>query len=235
LASGFAALGVVVVSASGFSGFRGRFGAGAQASTEADIEAYVARLTQPAQLSTGAQRLGAPRADAPSVTDPGSGRLLFPIDPTAKSSVLDNYGDCRSGGRMHIGVDIISERGAAVYAVAAGVLSHRFENTGTAGFGWTLDTADGRRFRYFHLDSFAPGLEVGDRVAFGEVIGFVGSTGNFIDVDGELVEDRNNIHLHFEYWPDRRQSVDPLPLIEVPSSIRIGPPLKACSASSETP
>lgn len=218
---------------SGFGGLRGRFGIDAQASAEADVS--IDRLSQPAQLNTGAQRLGAPRTDAPPVADPGPDRLLFPIDPTAKSSVIDNYGDCRNGGRMHIGVDIISERGAAVYAVAAGVLTHRFENTGTAGYGWTLDTADGRRFRYFHLDSFAPGLDVGDRVAFGDVIGFVGSTGNFIEVDGELVEDRNNIHLHFEYWPDRRQSVDPLPMISVPPAIRIGPPLKGCSASPETP
>lgn len=183
-------------------------------------------VDRPAEAGSVAQRLGAPPVQ---IRPPGDGRLVFPIDPTARSYVLDNFGDCR-GTRMHQGMDVMSERGAPVYAVADGVLHSQFTNTGTAGYGWTLRDPDATTaYRYFHLDSFAPGLAVGDRVRFGDVIGFVGSSGNFIWVDGRQVEDRNNIHLHFEVLNDYRTAVDPLPLVQVPDGISVGPPLKSCA------
>ncbi len=155
---------------------------------------------------------------------------MFPVDPTARSFVLDNFADCRSGGsRAHIGTDIISQRGAVVYAVADGTLSGQWHNISTAGFGWQLTAADGRRFRYFHLDRFAPGLARGDRVRRGDVIGYVGSTGNFIWVDGQQVEDRNNIHLHFEVHPPGLKAINPMSVMDVPSRIGIGRRLNACS------
>lgn len=162
---------------------------------------------------------------------PPEGKLAFPIDPAAESFVLDNYGDCRGGGsRAHIGVDIISERGAEVYAIERAKIVRAFTNTGTAGWGWAIRTDDDVTYRYFHLDALADDLEVGDTVEFGDVIGWVGSTGNFIWVDGERVEDRDNIHLHFEYWPERAVTEDPLPLLDVPEDISIGDPLKSCLA-----
>lgn len=183
-------------------------------------------LTDAAEATSAAERLGPP----PVVLQrPRAGRLAFPIDPTARSYALDNYGDCRGSARAHIGVDIISERGAPVYAVVDGELTRPFENTGTAGWGWALRDEDGGVYRYFHLDSLEDGLERGDTVSFGQVIGYVGSSGNFItDPDGERIEDRNNIHLHFEYWPEPGVTVDPLPLLELPDDVSVGPPLKAC-------
>lgn len=185
------------------------------------------RLDGPGAVATTADRLGVP---PPLITDPGAGRVVFPVDATARSVVLDNFGDCRSGGRRaHIGTDIMSQRGAAIYAVANGRLTNQWRNTGTAGFGWELTADDGRRFRYFHLDRFFPGRRVGDRVVFGEVIGWVGSSGNFIVVNGQQVEDRNNIHLHFEVYPPGSAAIDPLSVMVLPDHIRVGPPLTACS------
>jgi peptidoglycan LD-endopeptidase LytH len=163
---------------------------------------------------------------------PPRGKIAFPIDPRAQSYVLDNFGDCRGGGsRAHIGVDIMSERGAEVYAVEAGTLVHVFTNTGTAGWGWALRTRDDVTYRYFHLDRLADGLVQGDTVKFGAVIGYVGSTGNFTyDDDGDRVEDRDNVHLHFEYWPKLSLSADPLPLFDIPDGISTGPPLKSCES-----
>lgn len=185
-------------------------------------------IDSPATAGATAERLG---VVPPSVARPAPGRLPFPVDPLARSYVLDNFGDCRGGGsRRHLGVDIMSERGAPIYAVADGLLSGQFTNTGTAGYGWTLRSEEGddTSYRYFHLDSFAPGLERGDRVRFGDVIGFVGSSGNFIWVDGVQVEDRTNLHLHFEVLRDHRTAEDPLPLIDVPDHIGVGAPLKSC-------
>lgn len=183
-------------------------------------------ITESASAETPAERLA---MRPPTLQRPPDGMIAFPIDPAAESYVLDNYGDCRgSGSRAHIGVDIISERGAEVYAVERGEIVRSFENTGTAGWGWAIRTDDDVTYRYFHLDALADEFEVGDTVEFGDVIGWVGSTGNFIWVDGERVEDRDNIHLHFEYWPERARTVDPLSLLDVPDEISVGPPLKSC-------
>jgi len=183
-------------------------------------------IDSPAVMSVHADRLGVP---PPVITDPGGGRVAFPIDPTARSYVLDNYGDCRGGGRRaHLGTDITSERGAAVYAVAAGRLTRQWLDTGTAGYGWELTASDGRRMRYFHLDRFAPGLTLGDSVAFGDIIGRVGSSGNLISHGGELVEDRTNIHLHLEIHRPSGATLNPLDVLAVPAHIRVGPPLSAC-------
>ncbi len=187
-------------------------------------------LSGAAEAASAAERLG-PIPDPPVVLERApKGMIAFPIDPTADSYILDNYGDCRGGGsRAHIGVDIMSERGAEVYAVEAGTLVQVFTDTGTAGWGWALRTDDDVTYRYFHLDRLADHLEKGDDVVFGEVLGYVGSTGNFIDdEDGERVEDRDNIHLHFEYWPEQALSADPLPLLDIPDGLSIGPPLKSC-------
>ncbi len=176
-------------------------------------------VTGPAEASTPAVRRGMAVLPPPS---PPAGRVAFPLEPTSDCYVLDNFGDCRSS-RLHEGIDIIDARGQAVFAVQSGVMVHRYENTGTAGFGWILRGDDGRVYRFFHLDAFTPGIEVGTRVAFGDVIGTVGSTGN---------DSPSNVHLHFEvrtlgsgtHW--QSVPVDPLPLLEVPSGTRVGPPLR---------
>lgn len=187
------------------------------------------RIAGSAEVAAPAERLRFRPPPPPTLRPAPEGMIAFPIDPAARSYILDNYGDCR-GTRMHIGTDIISERGAEVYAVERATIVRAFTDTGTAGWGWTLRTEDEVTYRYFHLDSLAPDLEVGDTVEFGQVIGWVGSSGNFIrDEDGELVEDRDNIHLHFEYYPRRAVHRDPLPLLDVPDHIDIGPPIKACS------
>jgi murein DD-endopeptidase MepM/ murein hydrolase activator NlpD len=150
---------------------------------------------------------------------PTAGTLRFPIDPLPDCHLLDNFGDCRSGGtRAHLGIDIVATRGRDVYAVRPGVLRDSFDNTGTAGYGWTLAGDDAVTYRYMHLDRFAPGLLPGARVTEGQVIGYAGSTGN---------DTYDNVHLHFEVRIDGTW-VDPLPLLIVPAQADIGAPLKGC-------
>ena len=83
-----------------------------------------------------------------------------------------------SGG--HQGVDIGATLGQEVYAVEDGVLypaAHR-SRLGAAGNGWSLIGNSDTQYRYYHLSAFAPGLAVGDTVRQGDVIGYVGDTGN---------------------------------------------------------
>jgi peptidoglycan LD-endopeptidase LytH len=142
--------------------------------------------------------------------------LIFPIDPSPRCEVYDNFGghskSFGSGG--HQGLDIGAELGQAVYAVEDGTLYRKFEDlSSAAGLGWGLWSTTDVKYRYFHLDGFADGLAVGDDVVAGQLIGYVGDTGN---------ASAGGWHLHFEVRPGPHPrygsapAVDPMPLLDIP-------------------
>ncbi len=139
------------------------------------------------------------------------GGVMFPMGPEPRCDILDNFGDARSGGRSHEGVDILATLGQEVYAVADGVLVTQADASASlSGNAWGLVADENGTYYFFaHLSRFAEGLKLGDRVRRGQVIGYVGDTGN---------PGPGNYHLHFEVHPggQRAAAVDPLPLLEVP-------------------
>lgn len=149
--------------------------------------------------------------------------ILFPIDPVPRCMLVNGFGGYSgvNGSGGHRGLDIGADLGQDVYAVVDGILQEQLDNSGAAGYGWKLlshpDAAGVRdQYRYYHLDSFAEGLEVGDWVSAGDVIGTVGDTGNATP---------GGWHLHFEIRPGPQPerfgsptAVDPLPLLDIPSS-----------------
>jgi murein DD-endopeptidase MepM/ murein hydrolase activator NlpD len=145
-----------------------------------------------------------------------AGSLMFPMGPSPRCDILDNFGEARSGGRRHEGVDILATEGQEIYAVADGRLVNQADASASlSGNAWGLTADDtGAYYFYAHLSRFADGLELGDRVEFGQVIGYVGDTGN---------PGPGNYHLHFEVHPGgiRGAAVDPLPLLEVPRACTI--------------
>jgi murein DD-endopeptidase MepM/ murein hydrolase activator NlpD len=147
-----------------------------------------------------------------------AGKLMFPVDRGSDCYVLDNFGEPRSPTRLHEGVDIMGSAGRAVYAVAAGTLTQRYTNTGTAGWGWTLyDASTKTTYKYFHLAEDPNGLVQGAKVSRGDVLGFVGNSGT----SGE-----DNFHLHFEVRPNN-VAVNALPLfVAIPPPCRVSPPLR---------
>ncbi len=139
--------------------------------------------------------------------------LRFPIEPAPMCEVFNNFGGFSKtfGGGGHQGVDIGARIGQEVYAVEDGVLYRQFTDLGrSAGLGWGLHGNSDTKYRYYHLDGFADGLAVGDRVVAGQLIGFVGDTGNATP---------GGWHLHFEVRPGpapHATPVDPVPLLDVP-------------------
>lgn len=117
---------------------------------------------------------------------------------------FDTWQAPRGGGRRHMGVDIITSPGRYVYAVADGRLTGRaWDQPGRrAGNAWHLTAGDGTRYFYAHLSDFAPGLEVGSQVKAGQIIGWVGETGN-----------AGGPHLHFEVHPGGTSTVNPYPIV----------------------
>jgi murein DD-endopeptidase MepM/ murein hydrolase activator NlpD len=110
----------------------------------------------------------------------------------------DTWGAARSGGRSHQGVDMLTHRGNPIFAVVAG--SVQFSQNRLGGNAVWLNGANGDRYYYAHLDHYE-GSSRG--VSRGEVIGYVGDTGNA----------RGTPHLHFEVHPGGGAAVNPYPYV----------------------
>ena len=148
-----------------------------------------------------------------------TGPIMFPMEATPTCYLSKtSFGQPRSNGtRTHEGIDLMASLGQDVYAVDNGVLWKQWIDGPTAllsGNAWYVQLADKTYYFYGHLSAFAPGLKVGDTVTKGQVIGYVGDTGNA----GLL-----NYHLHFEVHPKGGAAVDPFPLLTIP---------KACTVSA---
>ncbi len=145
----------------------------------------------------------------------------FPMATSPRCEILNNFGDGRSGGRAHAGVDIMATKGQEVYAMVDGTLTVQvFDGSGQAGAALSGNllqltaTTGGTYYVYAHLSAFAPGLAKGSKVLDGQLIGYVGDTGN---------SGAGNFHLHFEIHPGGGSAVDPLRLLSpVPSACRVG-------------
>jgi murein DD-endopeptidase MepM/ murein hydrolase activator NlpD len=132
--------------------------------------------------------LGVPSGLQPKLT---AGGYVFPVYGPA--SFTDTYGAFRGDvpGNWHHGDDIFAPLGAPILACAEGIVfSVGWNNVG--GNRLWLRDSQGNEFYYAHLSAFTPLAKNGHRVKAGEVIGFVGNTG-----DAEATPP----HLHFEVHP----------------------------------
>ena len=116
-------------------------------------------------------------------------RLLVPVEGLAPDDLDDTFSARRSGGRTHRAIDIMAPRGTPVLAAADGEIT-RIHTNRLGGKVLYLRSPDGEYdFYYAHLDAYAPGIEEGQPVRQGDVLGFVGNTGNARSTPS---------HLHFQ-------------------------------------
>ena len=118
-------------------------------------------------------------------------RLAIPVQGIDASQLVHSFEDTRSGARRHEAIDILAPRNTPVVAVEDGTIARLF--TSKAG-GITLYQYDPREkfvYYYAHLESYAPGLVEGGALKRGQVIGYVGTSGN---------APPNTPHLHFAIY-----------------------------------
>jgi peptidoglycan hydrolase-like protein with peptidoglycan-binding domain len=148
-----------------------------------------------------ADRLGLRAAPVPTASPPVTVRLeAEPVEPPCWFT--DTWLAPRGSGRVHLGVDFIAARGQKIYAVASGRITQIYRNSpgSLSGNGLKLTRSDGTYFFYAHLSRFASGIGAGTPVSAGQVIGYVGSTGNAATP-----------HLHLEIHPRGGSAVNPTP------------------------
>ncbi len=129
-------------------------------------------------------------------------QYVFPVFGSTATFTSD-YGAPRAGTGWHQGNDIFAPIGVPVLAVADGVLSKVGVNTLGGNRLWLTDDL-GNAYYYAHLSGYAAHVVDGIRVRGGEIIGFVGNTGQAITTPP---------HLHFEIHPGDGASIDPYPYL----------------------
>ncbi len=176
---------------------------------QADLEHSIAAVSaeyrslkkQVAQLEEQERKereAAALRAALAAGTIKSVGGFVFPVD--GPHSFTDTWGDPRSGGRTHQGQDIFAARGTPCVACYNGTISRTYWNQGLGGTGIWLDADNGVSYYYCHLDGIAGGISAGVRVTAGQVIGYVGDSGNALG---------GPCHLHFQAHPGGGSPVNP--------------------------
>jgi murein DD-endopeptidase MepM/ murein hydrolase activator NlpD len=137
--------------------------------------------------------------------------LMVPVQGVPRTGLQNTFDDARGQGRVHNAIDIMSPRGTPVMATEAGRIVKLFTSNLGGLTIYQFDPTETYCYYYAHLDHYAPGLKEGDPVAKGQVIAYVGSTG---DASPDAP------HLHFEITrlhPDKKwwqgDAINPYPVL----------------------
>ncbi len=139
--------------------------------------------------------------------------LMVPVAGIAPLDLANSF-DAPRGSRRHNAIDILAPRGTPVLAADDGRILKLRSNSAGGITIYALDPSEDYIFYYAHLDRYRRGLEEGDDVRRGDVLGYVGTTGNAPD---------HIPHLHFQlmrlvdpsrWWEGR--PIDPLPFLVLP-------------------
>jgi murein DD-endopeptidase MepM/ murein hydrolase activator NlpD len=141
----------------------------------------------------------------------GTLKLIIPVVGVRSDQLLDTFADARSEGRVHDAIDIPAPAGTPVVAVADGEIIKLFQSERGGTTIYQLSPDRKLVFYYAHLQRYADGIAPGKFVKQGEVIAYVGDTGN---------AGTGNFHLHFSisvvadpkrYWEGT--NINPYPLL----------------------
>lgn len=128
-----------------------------------------------------------PAPPAVAVPSP-TGSLVIPVSGIRPGQLVDTYTQSRSGGRRHDAIDIMAPAGTPVLAAVDGPVVKLFASDAGGITLYQFDREERYVYYYAHLQGYAPGIVEGRQLRRGDVLGYVGSTGN-ASPDGP--------HLHF--------------------------------------
>ncbi|HYQ39756.1 MAG TPA: M23 family metallopeptidase [Pseudomonas sp.] len=136
--------------------------------------------------------------------------LTIPVEGVARASLRDSFNECR-GMHRHEAIDIAAPLGTPVIAAGDGQVVKLFDSVPGGLTVYQFDPDEKFAYYYAHLNAYAPGLSEGAKLARGDLVGYVGATGNAA---------AGAPHLHFaifrlgpgrEWW--KGEAVDPYPFL----------------------
>ncbi len=185
-----------------------------QAAATGTVPAAPAPAPLPAMTPTPATPTRVPAGVDPTrsvMRVAGPSGLLIPVDGIQAGTLLDTFNDARGQSRVHDAIDIMAPRGTPVRAVADGTVEKLFTSDAGGLTIYQFEPTGRYAYYYAHLDRYAPGLAEGDTLRQGQLVGYVGSTGNASD---------DAPHLHFAIFllgPEKRwwegTAINPYPLL----------------------
>ncbi|WP_296495136.1 M23 family metallopeptidase [Rhodoferax sp.] len=138
-------------------------------------------------------------------------QLLIPVAGIDVSALKDTFNDGRSPERRHEAIDILAPTGTPVFAVADGTIAKLFNSKPGGLTIYQFDTSQKFAYYYAHLDRYAADVKEGMTLKRGDLVGYVGATGN---------ADPKTPHLHFAIFvlgPEKQwwkgSPINPYPLL----------------------
>jgi murein DD-endopeptidase MepM/ murein hydrolase activator NlpD len=148
---------------------------------------------------------------APLPADLAARDLLVPVQGVTRAALQDTFKDARSQGRVHDAIDILAPRNTPILAVEAGRIVKLFTSDKGGLTVYQFDPTDTYSYYYAHLERYAPGLAEGNPVTRGQILGYVGTSGN---------APPDTPHLHFaitQLTPQKNwwqgQPINPYPIL----------------------
>jgi murein DD-endopeptidase MepM/ murein hydrolase activator NlpD len=139
-----------------------------------------------------------PEADAEAVEELEDRDLEIPVEGVRADQLTRSFRDDRSGSRAHEAIDILAPRNTPVKAVEDGRVAKLFTSKAGGITIYQFDPSGRFCYYYAHLERYADGLREGDAIRKGQVVGYVGTSGN---------APKETPHLHFAVFrltPARR-------------------------------
>ena len=153
-----------------------------------ETDAPVVKTPAPAATSgSNKAEVAAPSMKAPPSGDLKDRDLEIPVEGVQADQLTPQFTDSRTG-HVHEALDILAPMGTPVKAVEEGRIARLFLSKAGGITIYQFDPSEKYCYYYAHLDRYADGLREGDRVQRGQVIGYVGVSGN---------APKNTPHLHF--------------------------------------
>jgi peptidoglycan LD-endopeptidase LytH len=171
------------------------FPSGAAAITEPLVQAAPRKIEvkptkeeEPAPVAPPSAATTTPVLIDSVVEDLRNRQLTLPVHGIKRGDLRDTFDEMRGSSRRHEALDVLAPRNTPVLAVEDGKIARLFLSDAGGITIYQFDPAEAYCYYYAHLERYAEGLKEGAPIKRGQVIGYVGTTGN---------APRNTPHLHF--------------------------------------
>ena len=172
----------------GVSGAIGRGPARVSQPSVVEVKPALPEAPPPVAPPPPASAAAPPVLSADPIEDLRGRRLTLPVEKIELDDLRDDFTETRGGGRQHEAIDVLAPRNTPVLAVEDGTVAKLFLSKAGGLTIYQFDPTANYVYYYAHLEGYAPGLKEKDPITRGQVIGYVGTSGN---------APRDTPHLHF--------------------------------------